>query len=150
MKVGSGSEQTVGKMAMNTKMFSETSGRMRLASIIFAIVAFVLLVDNYGKNISNEEAYFYALMICMIISVIMAVVSFLGLLENSNLRMLDNVFHAVAALAIIITSILFLVSVFEYRKYHTNSLFAKRLSSGILGFIYGLMCANMGWLLFRS
>jgi hypothetical protein len=24
------------------------------------------------------------------------------------------------------------------------------LSSGIIGFIYGLLCANMGWILFRS
>jgi len=137
-------------MAMNTKLFSETSGRMRLYSIIFAVIAFILLVDHYFKNNSNEEAYFYALMICMIISCIMAVVSLIGLLDNSNLRMLDNVFHAVAALAIIITSILFIVNVFEYRRSQTNGLFARRLSSGILGFIYGLICANMGWLLFRS
>jgi len=137
-------------MAMNTKMFSETSGRMRLMSLIFAIIAFILLVDNYLKTNSNEEAYFYALMICMIISIILAVGSLIGLFENSNLRMLDNVFHAVAALAIIITSILFLVNVFDYRKAHTNGFFARRLSSGILGFIYGLICANMGWLLFRS
>jgi len=137
-------------MAINTKMFSETSGRMRLLSIIFAVVAFILLVDHYAKNLSNEEAYFYALMICMIISIILAVVSLVGLMENSNLRMLDNVFHAVAALAVIITSILFLVSVFDYRKIHSNSLFARRLASGILGLIYGLICANMGWLIFRS
>jgi len=137
-------------MAMNTKLFSETSGRMRLYSIIFAVIAFILLVDHYFKNNSNEEAYFYALMICMIISCIMAVVSLIGLLDNSNLRMLDNVFHAVAALAIIITSILFIVNVFEYRRSQSNGLFARRLSSGILGFIYGLICANMGWLLFRS
>ncbi|ODN06076.1 hypothetical protein Ocin01_00635 [Orchesella cincta] len=137
-------------MAINTKMFSETSGRMRLFSIVFAVVAFILLADNYARNLSNEEAFFYALMVCMIISIILAVVSLLGLLENNNLRMLDNIFHTVAAVAILITAILFLISVFEYRKYHTNSVFAKRLASGILGFIYGLMCANMGWLLFRG
>jgi len=137
-------------MAMNTKMFSETSGRMRLMSIIFSVIAFILIVDNYIKNYSNEEAFFYCLMICMIITIILAVVSLVGLLENNNLRMLDNVFHTVAAVAIIITGILFLISVFEYRKSSTNSLFAKRLASGILGIIYGLICANMGWLLFRG
>jgi len=137
-------------MAINTKMFSETSGRMRLFSIVFAVVAFILVVDNYAKNLSNEEAYFYSIMICMIISIILAVVSLVGLLENSNLRMVDNIFHTIAALAVLITGILFLISVFEYRKYHSNSIFAKRLASGILGLIYGLICANMGWLLFRG
>ncbi|CAL8109266.1 unnamed protein product [Orchesella dallaii] len=117
---------------------------------VFAVIAFILVVDNYSKNLSNEEAFFYTIMICMIISIIMAVLSLVGLMENNNIRMVDNIFHTVAALAAIITGILFLISVFEYRKYSTNSLFAKRLASGILGLIYGLICANMGWLLFRG
>jgi len=137
-------------MAVNTKMFSETSGRMRLISIIFAVIAFILLEGYHAKNISNEESYYYALLVCMIISVILAIVSLIGLMENGNIKMLDNIYHAVAACAVIITSILFLISVFEYRKYQTNSYFARRLASGILGFIYGLIMANMGWILFRS
>jgi len=137
-------------MAVNTKMFSETSGRMRLISIIFAVIAFILLEGYHAKNISNEESYYYALLVCMIISVILAIVSLIGLMENGNIKMLDNIYHAVAACAVIITSILFLISVFEYRKYQTNSYFARRLASGIIGFIYGLIMANMGWILFRS
>jgi len=137
-------------MAVNTKMFSETSGRMRLISIIFAVIAFILVEGYYFKSYSNEESFYYALLICMIISIIMAVVSLLGLMENGNIKMLDNVYHAVASIAIIITAILFLISVFDYRKTSTNSFFARRLAAGILGFIYGLICANMGWLLFRG
>lgn len=52
------------------------------------MIAFILLEGYHAKNISNEESYYYALLVCMIISVILAIVSLIGLMENGNIKML--------------------------------------------------------------
>jgi len=129
---------------LDTKLFSERSGQIKIVSIILGIVAVVLTADHYYTSLTDEKAFWWSLVVCLVVSVVLAVLSLFGMMDNENMQKLDKVYHACAAILLIITAIFFIISVDKHRLFY----YERRACAGGFGLVWGVVCAYVGWALF--
>jgi len=132
----------------NCNIFNEMSGRLKILTIIFGIVAVGLSVDHYYKELSDEEAFFGSIIVCLIVSGILAFLSIIGLTDNDNMKAVDKYFHMLAAILLVIVSSLFIVSVDKHGTRLGQKFYNQRMSAGAFGLINGVLYGLLGWLLF--
>jgi len=73
---------------LDTKLFSERSGQIKIVSIILGIVAVVLTADHYYTSLTDEKAFWWSLVVCLVVSVVLAVLSLFGMMDNENMQKL--------------------------------------------------------------
>ncbi|OXA55336.1 uncharacterized protein LOC110848704 [Folsomia candida] len=132
---------------LNTKLFSERVGQIKIFSIILGIVAVILAADHYATNITEEKAFWWSIVVCTIISIILAVFSLFGMMDNEHLQKFDKIYHALAAILLIITACFFIVSV-DKDSGVWKSYYERRAAAGGFGLIFGVVCGYIGWFLF--
>jgi len=135
-------------MGINTNIFSEYTGKIKILSIIAGAICVGLTVDHY-RNVTDEEAFFGSTVACLAISVALALASMVGLLESSNAKQIDKIYHLLAAILLIITASFFIVSLDKQGNClgTCKNWYAQRAAAGAFGLLQGVVCGYVGFIL---
>jgi len=137
-------------MALKTNIFSERVGILRILSIVFSVIA-IILVERYYYNQPREEAFYYGNIVCLCFSCLFFLMCLLGVWDDQGMvRQLDKLFHCAGAILMIVASAFFIYAVHDTRNNslwpETQTAYDRRAAGAAFGLFYGLTLAWIGFL----
>jgi hypothetical protein len=134
-------------MALNTNVFSGRLGMFRIITLVLGVIDLGITADKYN-SFAKEEFFLAMVIIMFIVSAILCILFVLEVVSNTDaVKKGDMAFHFIGGLLLIISGIVWLVSVFEWGKYWSTGHYVLRIFAGIIGIINGVVYVALGYTL---